>query len=218
MAHLHRIDASIRTDGSFSRAVADSFQAAWEEAHPTGEITVRDLGRDPLPYLTHADSLAAATPDAERSPEQRGAIARATALVDELLAADAVLIGAPLYNYGTPATVKTWIDHLLTDPRTRDPEGLFRGRNAVIVHAQGGSYRPGAPREGWNYAEPYLRRVLGELFGFELQVISPELTLAEVVPELAQFIDTHKASLAEAHADAASTGRDLARQLGAVAA
>lgn len=218
MAHLHRIDASIRHDGSFTRSVADTFQAAWEETHPTGLVTVRDLGRDPLPYLTYADHLAPNTPDAERSPEQQAAVARSTALVDELLGADAVLLGVPLYNYGTPASVKTWIDHLFTDPRTRDPEGLFRGRSLVLVHAQGGSYKPGVPREGWDHAQPYLRHILGTLFGFDLHEITPELTLSEIVPELAQFIDTHKASLAEAHAGAEAAGHSLARQLAAVAA
>lgn len=218
MAHLHRIDASIRQNGSFTRSVADTFQAAWEETHPTGLVTVRDLGRDPLPYLTYADHTARQTAEAELSPEQRAAVARSTALVDELLAADAVLLGVPLYNWSTPASVKTWIDHLFSDPRTRDPEGLFRGRTLVLVHAQGGSYRPGTPKDGWDYADPYLRRVLGEVLGFELQVITPELTLAEVVPAMAELIDTHKASLADAHVGAETAGRDLARQLAAVAA
>jgi FMN-dependent NADH-azoreductase len=218
MAHLHRIDASIRQDGSFTRSVADTFQAAWEETHPTGLVTVRDLGRDPLPYLTQADHTARHTPEAERSPEQLAAVARSTALVDELLDADAVLLGVPLYNWGTPASVKTWIDHLFSDPRTRDPEGLFRGRTLVLINAQGGSYKPGTPRDGWDHAEPYLSRILGEVFGFELQVITPELTLAEVVPAMAELIDTHKASLSEAHTGAETAGRDLARQLTTVAA
>jgi FMN-dependent NADH-azoreductase len=218
MAHLHRIDASIRQEGSFTRSVADTFQAAWEDTHPTGVVTVRDLGSDPLPYLTRLDFAARSIPEAERAPEERASIARADALVDELLDADAVLLGVPLYNWGTPAAVKTWIDHLFTDPRTRDPEGLFRGRTLVLVNAHGGSYKPGTPRDGWDHAEPYLRRILGEVFGYELRVITPELTLAEVNPALAEFIDVHKASLAEAHAGADSTGRDLARQLATVAA
>jgi FMN-dependent NADH-azoreductase len=218
MAHLHRIDASIRQEGSFTRSVADTFQAAWEDTHPTGLVTVRDLGRDPLPYLTYADHTARMTSEAERSPEQRAAITRATALVDELLDADAVLLGVPLYNWGTPASVKTWLDHLFSDPRTRDPEGLFRRRTLVMVNAQGGSYKPGTPRDGWDHAEPYLRRILGEVFGFDVHVITPELTLSEIVPEMAQFIDIHKASLADAHTGAETAGRDLARQLATVAA
>lgn len=215
MAHLHRIDASIRQHGSFSRSVADTFQTAWQEAHRTGVVTVRDLGREPLPYLTEVDHNARFVPDAERTPEQRASIERADALVDELLAADAVLVGVPLYNWGTPAAVKTWIDHLMSDPRTRDPEGLLRGRTAVVVNTHGGSYRPGTPRDGWDHAEPYLRRILGDVLGLDLHVITPEFTLAEVNPALAEFIDVHHESLAEAHTAAGHKARDLARQLAA---
>jgi FMN-dependent NADH-azoreductase len=106
----------------------------------------------------------------------------------------------------------------MNDPRSRDPEGLFRGRTLVLINAQGGSYKPGSPRDGWDHAEPYLRRILGEVLGFDVHVITPELTLSEVVPELAQFIDVHRASLAEAHVAAGDKGRDLARQLATTAA
>jgi FMN-dependent NADH-azoreductase len=215
MAHLLRIDASLRKEGSLSRSVADTFQNAWQLAHPTGTVTVRDLGREPLPYLTWEGYTARLVPDAERRPEQRAAVARSAALVDELLAADAILLAVPLYNWGTPASVKTWLDYLFSDPRTRDPEGLLRGRRAVLVNARGGSYQPGTPRDGWDHAEPYLRRVLAEVLGLDLLVITPELTLAEVNPALAQFIENHRASLAEAHDTAATAARELAGQLAA---
>ena len=214
MAHLFRIDASIRQHGSFSRSVADTFQATWTAAHPTGTVSVRDLGRDPLPYLTQFDFEAGQVPEGERTLEQRAAVTLSTALVDELLDADAILLGIPLYNFGTPASVKTWIDHLLRDPRTRQ-QGLLAGRPAVLVSARGGSYRPGTPREGWDYAEPYLRRILGEVFGLDLRVITPELTLAEVNPALAEFKEHAKASLVEAHDQADAAARDLARELAA---
>jgi FMN-dependent NADH-azoreductase len=80
-------------------------------------------------------------PEDERTSEQGVFVARSSALVDELLAADVVLISVPLYNWDTPASVKTWIGHLMSDARTRDPEGLLRGRSLVLVNAQGGSYR-----------------------------------------------------------------------------
>lgn len=214
MAHLFRIDASIRQHGSFSRSVADTFQATWAAAHPVGTVSVRDLGRDPLPYLTQVDFEASQVPEGERTLEQRAAVGRSTELVDELVAADAVLLGIPLYNWGTPAAVKTWIDYLLLDPRTRQ-HGLLAGRPAVLVSARGGSYRPGTPREGWDHAEPYLRRILGEVFGLDLHVITPELTLAEVNPALAEFKEHAKASLVEAHNQADAAARDLLRRVAA---
>src|SRR4051794_32060703 len=156
MAHLLRIDSSIQGDNSVSRAVAGSFQAAWTQAHPDGTVTTRDLARDPVPYLTAAVQFAG----------------RPTELFDELLAADVVLLAVPLYNWGVPATVKSWLDHVLTDPRAREP-GTLAGRSGVIVSARGGSYRPGAPREGWDHVEPYLRHLLGEHLGLDLHVITP---------------------------------------------
>jgi FMN-dependent NADH-azoreductase len=84
--------------------VADTFQNAWQQAHPTGTVTVRDLGRNPLPYLTWEGYTARSIPEAERTPEQREAVARSAALVDELLATDTILLAVPLYNWGTPAS------------------------------------------------------------------------------------------------------------------
>ena len=153
MAHLLRIDSSLRGEGSFSRSVADTFQNAWQQAHPDGTVTLRELGRDPLPYLTWEAYIAWSVPEAERTPEQQEAVARSAALVDELLAAD--------------------------------------------------------------HAEPYLRRVLADVLGLDLLVITPELTLADVNPALAQFIDRHRVSLAEAHGTAATAGRELVGQLAA---
>ena len=215
MAHLLRIDSSLRGEGLFSRSVADTFQNAWQQARPDGTVTLRELGRDPLPYLTWEAYIARSVPEAERTPEQQEAAARSAALVDELLAADTILLAVPLYNWGTPAPVKTWFDYLFSDPRTRDPEGLLRGRQAVLVNARGGSYQPGTPREGWDHAEPYLRRVLADVLGLDLLVITPELTLADVNPALAQFIDRHRVSLAEAHGTAATAGRELVGQCAA---
>jgi len=203
MTHLRRIDSSLRGEGLFSRSVADTFQNAWQQARPDGTVTLRELGRDPLPYLTWEAYLARSVPEAERTPEQQEAAARSAALVDELLAADTILLAVPLYNWGTPAPVKTWFDYLFSDPRTRDPEGLLRGRQAVLVNARGGSYQPGTPREGRDHAEPYLL------------VITPELTLSDVNPALAQFIDRHRVSLAEAHGTAATAGRELVGQCAA---
>ena len=209
MANLLRIDSSLREEGSFSRGVGDTFQRAWLQANPGATVTVRDLGADPLPYLTIADQSAGTTPEDERTPEQQESARRSAELIDELLAADAILLGVPLYNWGLPASIKTWLDHLFADPRTRAPEPLLAGRAAVLINVHGGSYKPGTPREGWDYAEPYLRRILGEVFGLDLQVITPELTLAEVVPALAEFKDHAKVSLREAHERADAHARSL---------
>src|SRR6185312_4370828 len=90
---LLRVDASIRTDGSVSREVADSLEAGWRAARPDTAVVRRDLGRDPLPAPAWAAAVSAGgTPDDERTPQQRAAVAYATALADELLAADSVVV------------------------------------------------------------------------------------------------------------------------------
>lgn len=206
MAHLLRLDSSIQGAASVSRAVADSFQAAWTQAHPEGTVTARDLARDPVPYLTPDAQFGRRTPEAERTPEQRAGVALSEALYDELVAADVVLLAVPLYNWGVPATVKSWLDHILIDPRV--PDGLA-GRTAVVVSARGGSYAPGAPREGWDHIEPYLRNVLGDHLKLTVEIIAPEFTLAELVPAMADFKDHARKSLAAAHEAAGRTARDL---------
>jgi len=109
-------------------------------------------------------------------------------------------------------------DCWLVGPRVLSSTSTWRcraGRPAVLVSARGGSYRLGTPREGWDYAEPYLRRILGEVFGLDLRVITPELTLAEVNPALAEFKEHAKASLVEAHNQADAAARDLLRRVAA---
>ncbi|RJL32192.1 FMN-dependent NADH-azoreductase [Bailinhaonella thermotolerans] len=197
--HLLRVDASIQRESSVSHAVADSFQRAWTALHPDDEVTVRGLDPDPLPYLTLEHVLAAATEADRRTAEQRAAVAVGAELVDEVLAADVVLMAVPLYNWGVPALFKSWLDHVLNEPRVAAAQALFAGRTGVVVSARGGSYRPGAPREGWDHVEPYLRHVVGERLGLDLRIITPEFTLADVKPELAMFRDEAARSLADAH-------------------
>jgi len=208
--HLFRLDASIQTN-SVSRAVADSFETAWLAAHPEGVITRRNLGADPLPYLTETHLAAARGPDTAATTPTR-------TLADELLGADAYLLAIPLYNWGVPAPVKTWLDHLLIDERLRVDPPALAGRPAVLVTSRGGAYGPGTPKEGWDYAEPYLLRILGEHLGLDVSVVRPELTLAGVNPAMFHLQDAAAESLRQAHASAEELASTLATRLAAIAA
>ena len=118
MTTLLRVDASVRVEGSVSRALADSAQAAWETEHPGTTVVRRDLGLEPLPAdVWPAAASAMLAGGVDLAPRQRAAQALATSLADELIAADAALIAVPLYNWGIPQHVKTWIDMLLADQR-----------------------------------------------------------------------------------------------------
>ena len=116
---LFRLDASIRTDGSASREIADIVEAEWRAAYPADTIERRHIGVDVLPAGAWAQAIAASSvPAGNRSAEQRAAAALAAALTDELVAADAILLAVPLYNFGVSQHVKTWMDLVIADPRT----------------------------------------------------------------------------------------------------
>jgi len=200
---LFRLDSSIRTEGSISREVADVVEEAW-----AGRVVRRDIGLSPLP----SDAWPAAVsgshlPEEARTPEQRQALALAATLADELLDAQTVLIATPLYNFGVPAHVKAWIDLVITDPRFAPGNRPLEGKAVVLVAVRGGGYGLGTPREGWDHATPYLLRILGEVWGADVTLVEAELTLADVVPAMAELRDAAAASRGEAREKAATVGR-----------
>jgi FMN-dependent NADH-azoreductase len=219
MSTLLRVDASIRVDGSVSRALADSAEAAWRAEHPDGVVVRRDLGLHPLP-ATAWPSLAAAQVG-QQSPAGMP-LAEAKALAEELAAevknADAILLAVPLYNYGIAQHVKTWIDLLLIDTELVRGPSPTAGRPVIFTLARGGGYSPGTPRHGWDHATPYLERVFGDILGMNIRTAAAELTLAPVTPGMEELIDASKVSESEAHVTAEQHGTVVARELTANAA
>jgi FMN-dependent NADH-azoreductase len=213
---LFRLDASIRTEGSVSREVADTLQRGWQQQHPGAAVVRRDLGSAPLPAGTWADGAAAAfLPPDDRTPAQRAALATAAELADEVLAGDAAVIATPLYNFGVAQHLKCWIDMLLLDPRFAPGAEPLAGRPLALVIARGGGYGPGTPREGWDHATPYLRRIFGDVLGAEVSVVAAELTLADVTPAMAELRPLAAESRARAHAEAERVAGTLARPVAA---
>jgi len=163
---LH-IDSSPLADASVSRLLTKSIVAALTEAHPDLQITRLDLAETPPPHLTgdlmqvvkfrNLDALSAA---------QREELARTDTLVDQFLAADVVVIGAPMYNFSVPTQLKAWVDRVSQAGRTfryteTGPVGLAGGRKVIIASARGGLYA-GTPYEAaLDHQEAYLRAVLG---------------------------------------------------------
>ena len=218
MATLLRIDSSIRTEGSVTRALADTAQQAWLQGHPDGHVVRRDLGVSPLPAETWALAVGSRyVPEDARTPEQLAAIALVGVLADEIIGADTVLLAAPLYNFGVPASVKGWIDLLIADPRLGPGTTALAGKSALVVIARGGGYGEGTPRHGWDHSTAYLQRILVDNFGMTASVAAAELTLAGVVPEMSGLIGIAEQSLASAHAEARAHGGDLAARLAAAA-
>ncbi len=120
----------------------------------------------------------------------------------------------PLYNYGVSQHTKAWIDLLITEPRfsVKIPSPISE-RPACLIVARGGAYGPGTPKEGWDHATPWLRRIFEGCWGLNLQLIEIELTLAEVNAEMASLRDRAAANREQAHAAARQAGERLAMQL-----
>jgi FMN-dependent NADH-azoreductase len=151
---LYRLDASIRMEGSHSRAIADIVEQEWRNAHAEEPIIRRHIGVDPIPATAWATAVfAGRMPEESRSDEQKAALALAATLTDELVAADALLLAVPLYNFGVSQHFKAWVDMVITDPRMASgTEPVLEGKPAILVTVHGGNYRAGTPREGWNHA------------------------------------------------------------------
>jgi FMN-dependent NADH-azoreductase len=213
-----RVDSSFRTEGSVSRALADSAQTAWLARHPAGAVVRRDLGARPLPAEAWGLAVGANfTPEAARTAEQIAALDLVATLGDEILEADTVLVAAPLYNFGVPQFLKTWIDLLISDPRLGPGSTALKAKPVLLLIARGGGYAEGTPRHGWDHSTPYLERIFRDNFGMDLTTTAAELTLAGVNPALADFIGVAEQSLATAHAEAAAHGTRVAEQLQAAA-
>ncbi|WP_111766827.1 FMN-dependent NADH-azoreductase [Nakamurella deserti] len=210
---LFRLDASIRTDGSASREIADIVEAEWLAAHPGDTIERRHLGVDPLPADAWGTAVGAAyVPEEQRSPEQRSAVALAAALVDELLAADGILLAVPLYNFGVSQHVKTWMDLVITDRRAAPGAApLLAGRKVVLATVRGGAYGAGTPREGWDHSTGFLRRIIADVWGADLTVVEREFTLVGVNPALDDFRDL----ASQLHEGALSSAREAGKALAA---
>ena len=165
---LFRLDASFRVEGSHSRAVADVVEAAWTEANPGERVLRRHVGTDPIPATAWGDAVTAAyVPEDQRTPAQREAVALAATLVDELLEADALLFAVPLFNFGVSQHFKSYVDLVIADPRMGPGQTPLAGRPAELVVVRGGNYRAGTPREGWDHATPWMRRVLADVWGLD---------------------------------------------------
>lgn len=217
MAHLLHVDSSALSSGSVSKEIAETFRKSWAAEHPDGTVTYRDLGSDPVPALTETAIFGAFLPAEQRSPEQAAAFALRDRLAGEFEQADAYLFTVPMYNWGIPGSFKSYLDQILIPRRTlieeAPPQG---GRPATVILSYGGGYDPGAPKEGWDFVQPYLETVLGKAMGLDLTFVTAQLTLAERNPAMAELIPQSKELRAQAHEQAEVSARTLAARFAAV--
>ncbi len=182
------VTSSPRGDASFSTQVARKVVQDLRRAAPQATLTVRDLARSPLPHIDEDFVTALALPAEQRNAQQNLKIARSDILIDELFAADVLVIASPMYNFGLPSTLKAWIDHICRAGRTfryteAGPQGLLAGKRAILVHSRGGVYSQG-PGVANEHQETHLRSVLGLLGITDVDAI--DLEGIAFGPELAQ--------------------------------
>jgi FMN-dependent NADH-azoreductase len=154
MKLLH-IDSSIQGEASASRALTRAIVARWKSSRPEMQVTYRDLAAQELPHLSQnalsgADELEAA---------------RDTAALEQFLAADVIVIGAPMYNFSIPSQLKAWIDRITVKGKTfryteKGPVGLAGDKQVIVAVSRGGVYAPNAPGE---FGESYLKFLFGFL-------------------------------------------------------
>ena len=175
MAHILQLDASARPGfagkdehGSHSRNLTQRFVRQWQAKRPADTLTYRDIGQNPPSIISHDWIASAFTPEEQHEAWMRAALAESEQLVDELIAADILVIGTPLYNFGMPAALKAWVDQIVRMGRTvrideTNPIEPYapalddRPRHAVILTARGGiGFGPGGEMAHMNHLEPNL--------------------------------------------------------------
>ena len=170
-----QINSSARSAGANSTRLADSITARLKAANPAAVLELRDLAANPHPVLDEAALGALFTPAEQRTPEQAARVALDDALIAQVQAADAIVLGVPMYNFGVPVQLKTWIDAIARAGVTfryteNGPEGLLKGKKVYVALARGGIYRD-TPADS---QVPYLKGVLGFLGMTDVEFIYAE--------------------------------------------
>ena len=175
MKLLH-IDSSILGDNSTSRQLSAELVAAWAAAEPGVDVTYRDLAADAISHLSAASLVAAGTPAELRDAAQKHEAALSEQSIEEFRAADAIVIGAPMYNFSIPSQLKAWIDRIAVAGKTfryteSGPEGLAGGKKVIIVSTAGGIH---AGQPSGVAHENYLELVLNFLGITDIEVVRAE--------------------------------------------
>ena len=166
MTKILRVDASARISRSLTRGLADQFVSDWLAGSPDSSVTVRDVGKAPPPAVSE-EWIAAAFAGENRTAEQQNLLALSDRLIDEIEAADLILIAAPVYNYGMPSALKAWFDQVIRIDRTfsfdlsrgdRPLEPLLQGKTLVVLTSCGEfGFEAGGINEDAGHLLPHIR-------------------------------------------------------------
>ncbi|MBP5060261.1 FMN-dependent NADH-azoreductase [Pseudomonas chlororaphis] len=175
MSRVLIIESSARQQDSVSRQLTQTFIKQWQAAHPADQITLRDLAVTPVPHLDSNLLGGWMKPAEQRNEIEEASLQRSNELTNELLAADVLVMAAPMYNFAIPSTLKAWLDHVLRAGVTfkyteTGPQGLLNGKRAYVLTARGGIYAGSTA----DHQEPYLRQVMGFIGIHDVEFIHAE--------------------------------------------
>lgn len=178
MSNILLVTSSPRGGQSHSSRVASNLVDRLLEADPEATVTHRDLHANPMPHIGEAFAIGSRKPAEARTAAEDEVVAISDAAVDELLAADTIVVATGLINFGISSTLKSWVDNIARAGRTfryteAGPEGLAKGKKAYLVVASGGVYSEG-PAAAFDHADPYLRTVFGFLGITDIETIRIE--------------------------------------------
>ena len=161
MTHLLAVNSSPNLSSSVSRDLVMQFSTSFEKQASGNTVTVRDVGKNPLPHLDETTTSAFYTPRVQLSEEQKQAISLSDKLVEEVMQADVIVVGAPMHNFGSSSHLKAYLDHIARVGRTityteKGPKGLLGGRKVFVITARGGVYSKG-PASHMDIQVPYLK-------------------------------------------------------------
>jgi FMN-dependent NADH-azoreductase len=161
------IITSIKGDASFSNKLSNAVLEKLTKEYPASEVKTFDLSKTPLPYLNEVQLSAFYTPEEAYTTDQSESVKLSDDAIKDLLEADIIVIGVPMYNFGIPALLKGWIDQVARAGKTfsydeNGPKGLISGKKVFLSVASGAVFSDG-PYISYDFAEPYLRVVLGFL-------------------------------------------------------
>jgi FMN-dependent NADH-azoreductase len=161
---LLQVDSSARSS-SVTRQLTAKFVEEWKKNHSDGEVIQRDLATTMLPHITDHWGGTHLEPS-QMTPAQRNYLSTSDRLIEELQAADTIIIGAPMYNFAISSSLKAWIDQIVRIGKTlgygpSGARGLLSNKRVIVVTARGGAYQKGTPTEKFDFQEPYLRHIFG---------------------------------------------------------
>ncbi|KIA87700.1 FMN-dependent NADH-azoreductase [Flavobacterium sp. AED] len=185
MKKILNITSSAKGENSFSSKLSTAIVEKLQTQYPDSSLQTLDLGKNPLPHLDEVHLTAFFTPENLQTDDDKETIKVSNEAIKETMEADIIVISVPLYNFGIPSTLKSWIDHIARAGITftyseNGPEGLIKNKKIYLAIASGGIYSEG-PMKPFDFTEAYLRAVLGFLGMTDITVFRVEGT---VIPEI----------------------------------